>query len=103
MLFSLCALLCHAGCTSNKEEKEEPEHYTVTNPVKIDTSLIKEYVSQIRSFRNIEIRAQEKGFLQQIYVDEGQFVKAGQLLFKIMPKLYEAELLKAGRREIGRN
>jgi len=45
--------------------------------------------------RNIEIRAQEKGFLQNIYVDEGQFVKAGQVLFRIMPKAYEAELLKA--------
>ncbi len=54
-----------------------------------------QYVSQIKSVRNIEIRAQEKGYLQNIYVDEGQFVKAGQLLFKIMPKMYEAELLKA--------
>jgi membrane fusion protein (multidrug efflux system) len=67
----------------------------VTSPVRIDTSYTKEYVSQIRSVRNIEIRAQEKGFLQNIYVDEGQFVKTGQLLFRIMPKMYEAELLKA--------
>ncbi len=67
----------------------------MTSPVTLDTSFTKEYVSQIRSVRNIEIRAQEKGFLEKIYVDEGQYVKAGQLLFKIMPKLYEAELLKA--------
>ncbi|HEU4901227.1 MAG TPA: efflux RND transporter periplasmic adaptor subunit, partial [Flavisolibacter sp.] len=40
-------------------------------------------------------RAQEKGYLQNIYVDEGQAVKAGQLLFRIMPKVYEAEVLKA--------
>ncbi len=78
-----------------KKKKEEASKYTVTNPVRIDTSFVKEYVSQIRSVRNIEIRAQEKGYLQNIYVDEGQFVKAGQLLFKIMPKMYEAELLKA--------
>ena len=31
----------------------------------IDTSFTKEYVSQIRSVRNIEIRAQEKGFLEK--------------------------------------
>src|SRR5437762_6973861 len=61
----------------------------------MDTTFSKEYVSQIRSVRNVEIRAQEKGFLQNIYVDEGQFVKAGQLLFRIMPKIYEAEVLKA--------
>ncbi|GAA4800203.1 efflux RND transporter periplasmic adaptor subunit [Olivibacter ginsenosidimutans] len=61
----------------------------------MDTSITKEYVAQIRSVKNIEVRALEKGYLQQIYVDEGQFVKAGQLLFKIMPKMYENELLKA--------
>lgn len=89
------ALVCLTSCTSKKEEKEEAEKFTVTNPVRIDTSFTKEYVSQIKSVRNIEIRAQEKGFLQNIYVDEGQFVKKGQLLFKIMPNMYEAELLKA--------
>jgi len=91
---SLIALLCNTSCKSAKEEKEEPGKYKVTSPVKIDTSFTKEYVSQIRSVRNIEIRAQEKGFLQNIYVDEGQFVHTGQLLFRIMPKFYEAELLK---------
>ena len=95
VLTGLIALLCLTSCTSKKEEKEEAEVFTVTNPVKIDTSFSKQYVSQIKSVRNIEIRAQEKGFLQNIYVDEGQFVKAGQVLFRIMPKMYEAELLKA--------
>jgi len=91
----LFALVCLTSCTTIKEEKEEAEKFTVTNPVRIDTSFTKEYVSQIKSVRNIELRAQEKGFLQNIYVDEGQFVKKGQLLFKIMPNMYQAELLKA--------
>ncbi|RTY80872.1 efflux RND transporter periplasmic adaptor subunit [Flavobacterium sp. GSP27] len=95
----LIALLCLTGCTTKKEEKEEAEKFTVTNPIKIDTSYTKEYVSQIKSVRNIEIRAQEKGYLQNIYVDEGQFVKAGQLLFRIMPRIYEAELQKAKAEE----
>lgn len=95
MFTGLCALLCHTSCTSKKEEKEEAGKYIVTSPLSMDTSFTKEYVSQIRSVRNIELRAQEKGYLQNIYVDEGQAVKAGQLLFRIMPKMYEAELLKA--------
>jgi membrane fusion protein (multidrug efflux system) len=95
MLTGLSAVLCLAACTSQKEAKEEAGKYAVTTPLKTDTSFVKEYVSQIRSVRNIEIRAQEKGYLQSIYVDEGRFVKAGQLLFRIMPKLYEAEVLKA--------
>lgn len=95
MLAGFCALLYNTSCKQKKEEKEELEKYAVTSPLTIDTSFTKEYVSQIRSVRNIEIRAQEKGYLQNIYVDEGQSVKAGQLLFRIMPKVYEAELQKA--------
>ncbi|WP_113662588.1 efflux RND transporter periplasmic adaptor subunit [Pedobacter nanyangensis] len=95
MLTGLCTILLYYSCTQKKEEKEEETHYTATSPLTLDTSFTKEYVSQIRSVRNIEIRAQEKGFLQNIYVDEGQKVKAGQLLFKIMPKMYEAEVMKA--------
>jgi len=91
----LLAVLFLVSCNTKKEEKEEATNFTVTNPVRIDTSFTKQYVSQIKSVRNIEIRAQEKGFLQNIYVDEGQYVKAGQILFRIMPKMYEAELLKA--------
>lgn len=91
----LLALLTQSSCKSEKEQKEEASKFTTTSPIRVDTSFTKEYVSQIRSVRNIEIRAQEKGFLQNIYVDEGQFVKAGQVLFRIMPRIYEAELLKA--------
>ncbi len=94
-LTGLLSMLLLVSCNTKKQEKEEIGKYTVTNPVVIDTSFTKEYVSQIKSIRNIEIRTQEKGFLQNIYVDEGQFVSAGQLLFRIMPKIYEAELMKA--------
>ena len=97
----LMVMILLLSCNSKKEEKEEDVKFTVTNPVEIDTSFAKQYVSQIRSVRNIEIRAQEKGFLQNIYVDEGQFVKSGQVLFRIMPGIYQAELLKAQAEEKG--
>lgn len=95
MLIALGNILCYVSCTQKKEEKEEVSKYAVTSALQIDTSFTKAYVAQIKSIKNIELRAQEKGYLQAIYVDEGQTVKAGQLLFKIMPKIYEAELLKA--------
>lgn len=94
-LLSLLATIFYTACTSAKAEKQEDSTYKVTNPLRLDTSFVKEYVSQIKSVRNIEIRAQEKGYLQNIYVDEGQYVRAGEVLFRIMPKIYEAELLKA--------
>lgn len=92
---SLCLLLSNASCESKKEEKKEESHFKATNPVQKDTLLVKEYVSQINSFQHIELRAQERGYLEKIYVDEGQHVKKGQLLFQIMPKLYEAEMQRA--------
>jgi membrane fusion protein (multidrug efflux system) len=98
ILTGLISVVSLVSCATKKEETDEKEEtfkFVATSPAMMDTSFTKEYVAQIRSVRNIEIHAQEKGFLEKIYVDEGQFVKAGQMLFKIMPKLYEAELQKA--------
>jgi membrane fusion protein (multidrug efflux system) len=89
MLISIGALFNLASCSKKEEVKEDAGKFTVTNPAVIDTAFTKEYVSQIKSVRNIEIRAQEKGYLQNIYVDEGQYVNAGQILFRIMPGMYQ--------------
>ncbi|AQG82663.1 efflux RND transporter periplasmic adaptor subunit [Spirosoma montaniterrae] len=94
-LISLCSLLSLASCQKKEEKKEELVEFMVTSPLKRDTTITKEYVSQIHSFRHIELRAQQRGYIQNVFVDEGQFVRQGQLMFQIMPKLYEAELKKA--------
>ncbi len=95
MILSLIALLCNTSCQSEKEEKEEETKFLATSPLKKDTLITREYVCQIHSISHIELRALEKGYLQQIYVDEGQYVKKGELMFKIMPLLYQAEMEKA--------
>lgn len=95
MIVSFGSLLGHVGCSSKAEEKEEVVKYQVTSPLQKDTTITKDYVCQIRSIRHIEMRAQQRGYIQNIYVDEGQHVKEGQMMFQIMPKLYEAELQKA--------
>ena len=95
LFVALSTALLATSCSSKKQEKEEEKDYPENKPQRMDTILNKDYVSQIKSVRNIEIRAQEKGFLEKIYVDEGQYVQAGQLLFRIMPQMYQAEYLKA--------
>jgi membrane fusion protein (multidrug efflux system) len=95
LLLGLSALTVLQACKKPPQAEEEAAKYVATKPIVMDTSYEKQYVAQIRSFRNIEVRAQEKGFLDEMPVDEGRVVKAGQLLFKIMPKVYEAELQKA--------
>lgn len=80
--------------------QEHNEHHAtlqlnVTHPLRQNTTLVKEYVSQIHAIQHIELRAMEKGYLQDTFVDEGQTVEKGALMFKVTPTVYEAELHKA--------
>jgi membrane fusion protein (multidrug efflux system) len=84
-----------SSCEHKAEEAEAESEFVVTSPVQIDTVIYQEYVGQIHSANHIELRSQEKGYLEKIFVDEGESVKKGQLMFKIMPSLYEAEVEKA--------
>ncbi|QQY82481.1 efflux RND transporter periplasmic adaptor subunit [Tamlana sp. s12] len=95
LLAGLCMLLLSTSCQSEKKKHEKEIEFLVTNPIKIDTTITKDYVCQIHSIRNIEVRALEKGYLKTIYVDEGQSIKKGQKMFDIMPNVYQADLQKA--------
>lgn len=95
MYVNLCLIFWCVSCQSEKKEKTEAATFNVTSPLVKDTLIDKEYVAQIRSINHIELRAQEKGYIQSIYVDEGQSVKRGQLLFKIMPNLYQSDVNRA--------
>jgi membrane fusion protein (multidrug efflux system) len=95
LLLGLSVLLAATSCSEHKTEKKEQIRYLVTSPLQKDTTITKDYVAQIHAFQHIELRAMEKGYLQKIYVDEGQSVQQGQLMFQIMPMLYQAELKKA--------
>ncbi|RYF37679.1 MAG: efflux RND transporter periplasmic adaptor subunit [Cytophagaceae bacterium] len=95
VLMSLSIALCLASCAKKEEEKKESIEYQVSSPLLKDTTITKEYVGQVRAIRHIEMRAQQRGYIQNIFVDEGQSVSQGQMMFQIMPKLYEAELQKA--------
>ena len=95
MLMCGCAVFSLTSCSKKEQVKEEVVQYTVINPVIKDTTFTKDYVAQIQSLQNVEIRAQEKGYLETLHVDEGANVKSGQVLFNIMPKLYEADFLKS--------
>ena len=93
----LIAVLLLAGCGGHAEDHAEHERgrYLATSPLLTDTLIEKEYVCQIHSVQHIEVRALEKGYLQEVLVDEGQQVKEGQLMFRIRPVLYQAEVERA--------
>ncbi|MBN8694453.1 MAG: efflux RND transporter periplasmic adaptor subunit [Bacteroidetes bacterium] len=95
LLLSAYILLHTTGCHTNHEQNEEAIRFIATSPLKKDTVITRNYVCQIHAIQHIEMRALEKGYLEKIFVDEGEFVKKGQLMFKIMPLIYNAELQKA--------
>jgi membrane fusion protein (multidrug efflux system) len=82
------------GCQTRDQEAEEKLKLLVTNPARQRVELNREYVAQVRAIQHIEVRALERGYLEGIFVDEGQQVQAGQKLFQIMPLVYQAEVAK---------
>src|SRR3954470_22732653 len=99
-LICLSALLSFTSCSHQEAGKEKEAKFLVTSPMQKDTMIYKDYVCQIHATSHIEIRSQEKGYLQNIFVDEGEHVKKGQAMFQIMPVLYQAEMEKA-KAEVG--
>ncbi|MBN71362.1 MAG: efflux transporter periplasmic adaptor subunit [Gimesia sp.] len=98
-----------AHAESHGEGHEEGGHHPihkiiVTTPVKKDVISTQQYVCQIHSCQHIEVRALEGGYLEKINIKEGQHVKKGDLLFKILPTLFQArmesELAEANRVQI---
>lgn len=95
MFIGLTAMLSIISCNKHQEEKKEERTFEVINPIAMDTLIVKEYVCQIHASQHIEVRSMEKGYLQKIFIDEGQKVRKGQALFGIMPNIYQADLQKA--------
>lgn len=95
LIGTLCANIFIVACHSEHEEKESDIKFLVTSPLIKDTSITTQYVCQIHAIQHIELRALEKGYLQNIYVDEGKMINEGQKMFQIMPLIYNAELQKA--------
>jgi membrane fusion protein (multidrug efflux system) len=92
----------HAGHESGDEEAggdhendghgEHVHKVVATAAVAKDVVSTQSYVCQIHSCRHIEIRALERGYLEEISVKEGQPVNQGDSLFRIIPSLFQARL-----------
>lgn len=93
-LFSALPIVLLISCSSGNSDKEVKEKFLVTNPIRKDTLYTNAFVADIHSLQNVEIRARVRGFVEDIHVDEGQYVKAGQLLFSISSQEYAQEVLK---------
>src|ERR1041384_1167385 len=82
------------SCSEDKSFKNEYPEFTVTTLALIDTTSYTEYSAEIHAIQNVELRAKVSGYLDEIHVDEGQFVKQGQLLFSLNDLEYKEGLAK---------
>ncbi|MBC6609997.1 efflux RND transporter periplasmic adaptor subunit [Hymenobacter sp. BT507] len=84
------------GSCSEKSQadtnKSEVSEVPVVQLAPRDTILHHDYVADIEAVRNVDVRARVPGFLEHIYVDEGQVVKKGQPLFRINASEYKERL-----------
>jgi len=87
VLIALFGMLTFVSCTKNTELPTQTQQAPIAlKAIKISTQDIQvnqEYSAKIEGLKNIEIRPKANGFIKEIFVDEGQFVKKGQLLFKL--------------------
>ena len=80
---------------SDSEHGGHEARVTATSPIRRDVNVTRDYVAQIHANRHIEVRALERGYHESVEVREGQAVEKGQLMFRIQPLTYQAELRRA--------
>jgi RND family efflux transporter MFP subunit len=86
-----------AGCG-----REEPAgapgdapRVTVSVPVERDVTDYKDFTGRTQAVETVDVRARVWGYLMRINFTDGQEVRKGDVLFKIDPRIYQAELDRA--------
>lgn len=95
-LFACLAASLLLGC--GKKPPPQPKTATEVTAFTVarkDTPVDFEFVAQTQSSREVEIRARVEGFLDRRLYTEGQLVHAGQVLFQMDRKPFEAALASA--------
>ena len=93
IVFFLSVTLPLAGCKKKgKDQAAPPAPVSVIKIEPKDTPLSIEFVGQTQSSHQVEIRARVNGFLDKRVYKEGNPVKAGDVMFKMDPKPFQAQL-----------
>lgn len=85
---ALSIALFGCGGSGAQQQQMPPASLPVVAVPQQEATVYTEYPASLEGKVNVEIRPQVSGYLEEIYVDEGQYVKAGQPLFKINDRNY---------------
>ena len=100
LLLIFLPALTGSACSEAPHETPPAAHdVTVFRVEARDTPVVMTYVAKTESSRRVEIRSRVDGFLEKRLYREGSFVKAGQPLFQMDRKPFEAQL-QAARAEL---
>jgi membrane fusion protein (multidrug efflux system) len=82
---TIISLILLVACGKKNETPKAPPimPYKVVEVSASSTTLLAEYPATLEGITDIDIRAKVDGYIEKIYVQEGQVVKKGQLLFKL--------------------
>lgn len=98
-LAATCILLGFAvlpGCSPAPPVVEPPPpKVTVQHPEVRELIDYDEYNGWMEAKETVEVRARVRGHIMKIGFEDGQTVKAGQMLFQLDPSSYEADLARA--------
>jgi membrane fusion protein, multidrug efflux system len=89
-LFGTAAAL--VAVDGRAESQVEAHKITVATVESKPVTLTQSYVAQIHAHRHIKVRALERGYLEAPRVKEGQQVKQGDILFTVVPILYQKKV-----------
>jgi RND family efflux transporter MFP subunit len=64
----------------------------VAHPLEREVTEYADYVGRTEAIDSVDVRARVSGYLQAVNFKEGDLVKAGQVLFEIDPRLFEAQV-----------
>ena len=93
-LFGL-ALLAGCGKSEPQAPQRPPAPVSVMTIAPQTIPYTQSFVAQTESSQQVDIVARVSGFLDKIAYQEGELVKAGQLLFQLDPKPFRAQLQAA--------
>lgn len=72
-----------------------PKEVVIDNPHLIETNITANETGRVEAKYSVDVVARVPGFLIQKYFKEGDFVKQGQLIFKIDPQEYQIQVNNA--------
>lgn len=90
-IFLILISIVMFSCISHqKNESDEPKQYELMTIKASDHELATEYAASLKGQQDIRIIPRIEGYLQGIFVKEGERVKEGQLLFQVDAATYQA-------------